>query len=154
MDEFIRLVGLDGFADVFPHLLSGGMAQRVALARALITHPKVLLLDEPFGALDAFTRMQMQDELLRLWQIRLTTMLLVTHDIDEAITMSDRILIMSPPAESIKLSRWTLTVPRSQSHGNYFGQFATEFWKDEWFCRITPRRTILPVSNRHFEHGE
>ena len=94
--EFIRLVGLEGFADVYPHHLSGGMAQRVALARALITHPKVLLLDEPLGALDAFTRMRMQDEVLRLWQARLTTMLLVTHDIDEAIYMSDRILIMTP----------------------------------------------------------
>jgi ABC-type nitrate/sulfonate/bicarbonate transport system ATPase subunit len=96
VDEFIRLVGLEGFADVYPHLLSGGMAQRVALARALITHPKILLLDEPLGALDAFTRMRMQDEVLRLWQTRLTTMLLVTHDIDEAIYMSDRILIMTP----------------------------------------------------------
>jgi ABC-type nitrate/sulfonate/bicarbonate transport system ATPase subunit len=96
VDAFIRLVGLEGFADVYPHLLSGGMAQRVALARALITHPKVLLLDEPLGALDAFTRMRMQDEVLRLWQTRLTTMLLVTHDIDEAIYMSDRILIMTP----------------------------------------------------------
>jgi ABC-type nitrate/sulfonate/bicarbonate transport system ATPase subunit len=72
------------------------MAQRVALARALITHPKVLLLDEPLGALDAFTRMRMQDEVLALWQARLTTMILVTHDIDEAIYMSDRILIMTP----------------------------------------------------------
>ena len=72
------------------------MAQRAALARALITHRKVLLLDEPLGALDAFTRMRMQDEVLRLWQTRLTTMLLVTHDIDEAIYMSDRILIMTP----------------------------------------------------------
>ena len=106
VDEFIRLVGFEGFADVYPHLLSGGMAQRAALARALITHPKVLLLDEPLGALDAFTRMRMQDEVLRLWQTRLTTMLLVTHDIDEAIYMSDRILIMTPaPAGSIELSR-------------------------------------------------
>jgi ABC-type nitrate/sulfonate/bicarbonate transport system ATPase subunit len=96
VDEFIRLVGPEGFAEVYPHLLSGGMAQRVALARALITHPKILLLDEPLGALDAFTRMRMQDEVLRLWQTRLTTMLLVTHDIDEAIYMSDRILIMTP----------------------------------------------------------
>jgi ABC-type nitrate/sulfonate/bicarbonate transport system ATPase subunit len=96
VDEFIRLVGLEGFADLYPHQLSGGMAQRVALARALITHPKILLLDEPLGALDAFTRMQMQDEVLRLWQARLTTMILVTHDIDEAIYMSDRILIMTP----------------------------------------------------------
>jgi len=71
------------------------MAQRVALARALINHPKVLLLDEPLGALDAFTRMRMQDEVLRLWENRRTTMLLVTHDIDEAIYMSDRIMIMT-----------------------------------------------------------
>lgn len=95
--EFMRLVGLEGFANAYPHHLSGGMAQRVALARALINHPKVLLLDEPLGALDAFTRMRMQDEVLRLWQNRRTTMLLVTHDIDEAIYMCDRILIMTPP---------------------------------------------------------
>jgi ABC-type nitrate/sulfonate/bicarbonate transport system ATPase subunit len=96
VDEFMRLVGLEGFACAYPHHLSGGMAQRVALARALINHPRVLLLDEPLGALDAFTRMRMQDEVLRLWQARRTTMLLVTHDIDEAIYMSDRILIMTP----------------------------------------------------------
>jgi ABC-type nitrate/sulfonate/bicarbonate transport system ATPase subunit len=96
VDEFIRLVGLDSFAGAYPHHLSGGMAQRAALARALINHPKVLLLDEPLGALDAFTRMRMQDEVLRLWEARGTTMLLVTHDIDEAIYMSDRIVIMTP----------------------------------------------------------
>ena len=96
VDEFMRLVGLEAFADAYPHHLSGGMAQRVALARALINHPKVLLLDEPLGALDAFTRMRMQDEVLRLWENRRTTMLLVTHDIDEAIYMSDRILVMTP----------------------------------------------------------
>jgi len=96
VDKFMRLVGLEAFADAFPHHLSGGMAQRVALARAMINHPKVLLLDEPLGALDAFTRMRMQDEVLRLWQSRRTTMLLVTHDIDEAIYMSDRIVIMTP----------------------------------------------------------
>jgi ABC-type nitrate/sulfonate/bicarbonate transport system ATPase subunit len=96
VDEFMRLVGLEAFASAYPHHLSGGMAQRVALARALINHPKVLLLDEPLGALDAFTRMRMQDEVLRLWENRRTTMLLVTHDIDEAIYMSHRILIMTP----------------------------------------------------------
>jgi ABC-type nitrate/sulfonate/bicarbonate transport system ATPase subunit len=95
VDEFMRLVGLEAFANSYPHHLSGGMAQRVALARALINHPKVLLLDEPLGALDAFTRMRMQDEVLRLWENRRTTMLLVTHDIDEAIYMSDLILIMT-----------------------------------------------------------
>jgi ABC-type nitrate/sulfonate/bicarbonate transport system ATPase subunit len=94
-DEFIKLVGLEAFARAYPHHLSGGMSQRVALARALINHPKILLLDEPLGALDAFTRMRMQDEVLRLWQVRRTTMLLVTHDIDEAIYMSDRIILMT-----------------------------------------------------------
>src|SRR4029453_8399683 len=96
VDEFMRLVGLEAFANSFPHHLSGGMAQRVSLARALINQPRVLLLDEPLGALDAFTRMRMQDEVLRLWEARGTTMLLVTHDIDEAIYMSDRIIILTP----------------------------------------------------------
>jgi ABC-type nitrate/sulfonate/bicarbonate transport system ATPase subunit len=95
VEEFMQVVGLDAFANAYPHQLSGGMAQRAALARALINHPKVLLLDEPLGALDQFTRMQMQDEVLRLWQARGTTMLLVTHDIDEAIYMSDRIVLMT-----------------------------------------------------------
>jgi ABC-type nitrate/sulfonate/bicarbonate transport system ATPase subunit len=116
VDEFIRLVGLEGFAEVYPHQLSGGMAQRVALARALITHPKILLLDEPLGALDAFTRMQMQDEVLRLWQTRLTTMILVTHDIDEAIYMSDRILIMTPrPGRVDRIISVEIPRPRDRS---------------------------------------
>jgi ABC-type nitrate/sulfonate/bicarbonate transport system ATPase subunit len=95
VEEFMHLVGLEAFANVYPHQLSGGMAQRAALARALVNHPKVLLLDEPLGSLDAFTRMRMQDEVLRLWEARGTTMLLVTHDIDEAIYMSDRIVLMT-----------------------------------------------------------
>jgi ABC-type nitrate/sulfonate/bicarbonate transport system ATPase subunit len=96
VDNFIRMVGLQGFEQAYPHHLSGGMAQRAALARALINHPKVLLLDEPLGALDAFNRMRMQDEVLKLWEMHRTTILLVTHDIDEAIYMSDRIVVMSP----------------------------------------------------------
>ncbi len=96
VEEYMRLVGLEAFANVYPHQLSGGMAQRAALARALVNHPKVLLLDEPLGALDQFTRMRMQDEVLRVWQARRTTMVLVTHDIDEALYMSDRIAIMTP----------------------------------------------------------
>jgi NitT/TauT family transport system ATP-binding protein/sulfonate transport system ATP-binding protein len=96
VEELILLMGLQAFADVYPHQLSGGMAQRAGLARALVNHPRVLLLDEPLGALDQFTRMRMQDEVLRVWQTRGTTMVLVTHDIDEAIYMSDRIAIMTP----------------------------------------------------------
>jgi NitT/TauT family transport system ATP-binding protein/sulfonate transport system ATP-binding protein len=96
VDEFIRLMGLESFAGVYPHQLSGGMAQRAALARALVNHPRVLLLDEPLGALDQLTRMRMQDEVLQVWQTRGTTMVLVTHDIDEAIYMCDRIALVTP----------------------------------------------------------
>ena len=120
VNEFIHFVGLEGFADAFPHHLSGGMAQRVALARTLITHPRILLLDEPLGALDAFTRMRMQDEVLRLWQSRLTTTLLVTHDIDEAIYMSDRILIMTPrPGRVDRTIPVDLTRPRDRSSSKF-----------------------------------
>ncbi len=114
--EYIRLVGLEAFADAYPHHLSGGMAQRAALVRALINHPKVLLLDEPLGALDAFTRMRMQDEVLRLWEARGTTMLFVTHDIDEAIYMSDRIVIMTPrPGRIERIIDVPLDRPRQRS---------------------------------------
>jgi ABC-type nitrate/sulfonate/bicarbonate transport system ATPase subunit len=100
--EFIRLVKLEGFEKALPHHLSGGMAQRAGLARALVNHPKVLLLDEPFGALDAFTRMNMQDELLRIWKERGTTMIMVTHDVDEAVYLSDRIFVMTPRPAKIE----------------------------------------------------
>ncbi|KZE68839.1 nitrate/sulfonate/bicarbonate ABC transporter ATP-binding protein [Fictibacillus phosphorivorans] len=91
---YLDLVGLTGFENHYPKDLSGGMAQRTAIARALITEPEVLLLDEPFSALDAFTKMQLQDLLLSIWQKKKTTMLLVTHDIDEALYLCDRILIL------------------------------------------------------------
>ena len=118
--EFMRLVGLEAFASSYPHHLSGGMAQRVALARALINHPKILLLDEPLGALDAFTRMRMQDEVLRLWEARGTTMLLVTHDIDEAIYMSERIVIMSPsPGRVERTIPVDLQRPRQRNHPDF-----------------------------------
>lgn len=120
VDDFMRLVDLEAFANAFPHHLSGGMAQRVALARALINHPKVLLLDEPLGALDAFTRMRMQDEVLRLWQARRTTMLLVTHDIDEAIYMSDQIVIMTqPPGKIEQTIPVYLDRPRDRSSSDF-----------------------------------
>jgi ABC-type nitrate/sulfonate/bicarbonate transport system ATPase subunit len=120
VEEYIRLVGLDSFPDAFPHHLSGGMAQRAALARALINHPKLLLLDEPLGALDAFTRMKMQDEVLRLWEARGTTMLLVTHDIDEAIYMSDRIILMTPrPGRIERVIPISLDRPRQRNHPQF-----------------------------------
>jgi ABC-type nitrate/sulfonate/bicarbonate transport system ATPase subunit len=120
VDEFMRLVGLAEFAKAYPHHLSGGMAQRVALARALINHPKILLLDEPLGALDAFTRMRMQDEVLRLWEARGTTILLVTHDIDEAIYMSDRLIILTPRPGRIERSlEIELERPRQRNHPEF-----------------------------------
>jgi NitT/TauT family transport system ATP-binding protein len=93
--EFMKLVKLDGFESYYPHELSGGMRQRVALARAFLTNPDILLMDEPFGSLDAQTRIILQEELLNIWRTEQKTVLFVTHDIDEAILLSDRILVLS-----------------------------------------------------------
>jgi sulfonate transport system ATP-binding protein len=95
VDRNIELVGLTNFRKALPSQLSGGMQQRVSIARGLVTNPELLLLDEPFGALDAFTRMNMQQELLNIWRKEKNTMMLVTHDIDEAIFLSTKIVIMS-----------------------------------------------------------
>jgi len=108
----IDLVGLQGFEDAFPFQLSGGMAQRVAIARALTASPKLLLLDEPFGALDAFNRLNMQTELRRVWQEQQVPMVLVTHDVEEAIFLSDRVVVMSPRPGRIQR---IVSVPRGLS---------------------------------------
>lgn len=93
--EFIDKVGLTGFEDALPHQLSGGMQQRVGLARALATDPEILLMDEPFGAIDAQTRELMQEELLRLWSDSGKTVMFVTHDLDEAVTLADRVVVLT-----------------------------------------------------------
>ena len=97
--EWVKIVRLDGFEKSYPKEISGGMSQRVAIARALLRDPSVLLLDEPFGALDAFTRSHLQEVLLNIWEQKKTTMIFVTHDIDEAIYLSNRIVIMSAKPE-------------------------------------------------------
>ena len=104
----IERVGLAGFADALPKTLSGGMAQRAALARALVTRPAVLLLDEPFSALDALTRQSLQAELVGLWQRDRPTLILVTHDLDEALFLADRVVVLGGQPGRIRLD---LTVP-------------------------------------------
>jgi NitT/TauT family transport system ATP-binding protein len=112
--EFLTLVGLERFKDCYPSMLSGGMQQRVGIARALATQPPVLLMDEPFGALDAQTRSIMQEELLKIWSRFKTTVVFVTHDVDEAIFLSDRIFIMQSSPGSIK-AEINIDLPRPRT---------------------------------------
>ena len=115
VEEFIEMVGLTGFEREYPHHLSGGMAQRTALARALVNSPEVLCLDEPLAALDAFLRVDMQDELLNIWARRKITVVMVSHDVEEAAYLSDRIVVMKPrPGKMEKTVAVSLPRPRDR----------------------------------------
>lgn len=115
--QYLADVGLKGYEDYYPHQLSGGMAQRVAIARALATSPEILLLDEPFSALDAFTKMQLQDLLLKIWEIHHTTIVLVTHDIDEALYLCDRIVVIKGQPGTV-FKQYEITEKRPRERGS------------------------------------
>lgn len=130
----IELVGLQSFEKALPKQLSGGMQQRVSIARTLINNPSVLLLDEPFGALDALTRINMQNEILKIWQQEKNTMILITHDIDEAIFLSDRIFIMGKdPGEIKKTIKVEMARPRGRNSYDFMNirkEIYKEFFED------------------------
>lgn len=123
--DLIALVGLTGFEDSFPRDLSGGMAQRVAIARAMIHEPDLLLLDEPFGSLDALTRERMETELMRIWAARTVTVVMVTHSISEAVLLADRVVVLSDRPAKVRLDiPINLTRPRrlDMTHTRPFGE--------------------------------
>jgi NitT/TauT family transport system ATP-binding protein len=142
--QWLQLIGLEKFADAYPHQLSGGMKQRVAIARALANQPRILLMDEPFGALDAQTRSRMQAHLLEIWKKIDITIVFITHDLDEAIFLADRILVLKPhPGEVQELIE--VPVPRPRDPG--------QFLSDE-FLATKARLEELIYAAPHEEEGE
>ena len=128
--KYLKVVRLDDFAHRYPWELSGGMQQRVAIARALACEPQLLLMDEPFGSLDALSRTALEDDLLRLWQDLRLTIILVTHDIDEAIYLADNVIVLSPrPSEVVRNVAVSLPRPRQQietKNAATFGEYRAE----------------------------
>ena len=130
-DKYIAMVNLKGFEDAFPKELSGGMKQRVAIARAYAVAPDVLLLDEPFGALDAQTRAQLQEDLLRTWQAEKRTCFFITHDVDEAVLLASRVVVMSArPGKIHEIVPIDLPYPRTQATKleAKFGEYKNRIW--------------------------
>ncbi|MDR1096187.1 MAG: ABC transporter ATP-binding protein [Spirochaetaceae bacterium] len=140
---YFKLVGLEGFERSYPHHLSGGMAQRASLARALVNEPKVLLLDEPLGALDAFTRMNMQDEILAIWQKQRMTVVMVTHDVDEAIYMATRIVVLSArPAKIERIIKVEKEHPRRRDDRDFL-ELRAEILRILHFAGARPEGAFL-----------
>ncbi|MBV9389855.1 MAG: ABC transporter ATP-binding protein [Chroococcidiopsidaceae cyanobacterium CP_BM_ER_R8_30] len=139
--ETLAKVGLTEFSELLPRELSGGMAQRVAIARALVTKPSILLLDEPFSALDAFTRLKMQEHLLKLWEYDRPTMILVTHDIEEALVLSDRAIVMrGNPGHIHQDFTLNLPRPRKRTDTNF------QYWRELLLSNLdlsTTERVII-----------
>ncbi|GAB7531562.1 ABC transporter ATP-binding protein [Pseudomonas sp. 3A(2025)] len=142
--DFIDLVGLKDFTRAYPHQLSGGMAQRVAIARGLVASPRILLLDEPFGALDALTRQQMQNELLSIRERARITTVLVTHDVEEAIFLADRVVVMEPrPGRIKRVVDIDLPHPRQRS------QFDFHQLREELLHELTSDEQYVPPVTEH-----
>src|SRR5262249_42276543 len=147
--ELLRAVGLADFAEKYPHHLSGGMKQRVSIARALAVDPVLLLMDEPFGALDAQTRFVMQQELLRIWRAYRKTVLFVTHSIDEALYLADRVLVMTARPGRIKAEiRVSQERPRDIASDDFsrLRRQALELMSDE-IARSMEQEAALPVTS-------
>lgn len=130
--HYLRLVGLQDFANALPKELSGGMKQRAAIARAYAVHPSVLLMDEPFGALDALTRVQMQDDLLETWEKEKRTVVFITHDVDEAVYLASRVVVMSPrPGRISEIIDVPLAYPRGEEIrlSSEFAEIRARVWR-------------------------
>jgi NitT/TauT family transport system ATP-binding protein len=141
--QSLQRVGLDGFADIRPHALSGGMRQRVALARVLVLEPALLLMDEPFSAVDENTRERLQDELLRIWQADRKTILFVTHNVDEAAYLADRVLVLGPPPKSL-VNEVGVPLPRPRRRSGFEMQMITDRLRME----LGRQPCCIPVQER------